>query len=83
MAESATDMQMAAIRAASIVKFHAAARGPFVARSASDNTDEWPHWFVADRNGVNVVEYLEPELGGYLPFVPRIEAERLASVANG
>lgn len=22
----------------------------FFARSASDNTDEWPFWFVADRN---------------------------------
>ena len=78
-----TDAQMASIHAASIAKFHAAARGPFNARSASDTTDYWPHWFVADRNGINLIEYLAPELSGRLPFVPRAEAERLAGVANG
>jgi hypothetical protein len=78
-----TDTYMASIRATSIAKFNAADRGPFVARSASDRTDDWPRWFVADRNGINVVEYLAPELAGRLPLVPRIEAERLAGVANG
>jgi hypothetical protein len=78
-----TDAQMTAIRSASVAKFHAAARGPFIARSASDRTDDWDHWFVADRNGINVLEYLAQERQGQLPFVPRIEAERLAGAANG
>lgn len=79
----ATDTQMASIRAASTARFNASSRGPFVARSASDRTDDWPHWFVADASGVNVIEYLAADRVGRLPFVPRIEAERLASVANG
>lgn len=25
----------------------------YYARSASDKTEDWPFWFVADRNGIN------------------------------
>jgi hypothetical protein len=25
--------------------------GPYVARSASDNTDDWPYWYVAGPDG--------------------------------
>ena len=34
--------------------------GRYCARSASDNTDDWPYWFVADgnRGGLNVTAEL-------------------------
>jgi len=56
--------------------------GPFTARSASDKTDDWPHWFVADGRGINVTVHLMPELRGYLPFVPKGMAIELAEAAN-
>lgn len=55
---------------------------PFTARSASDKTDEWPFWFVADRNGVNRTVELYPKLTGYLPFVPKSLAHEIADNAN-
>lgn len=57
----------------------------YYARSASDKTNDWPSWFVADRerSGLNVTVGLEPSLRGHLPFVPRSVAEQLAERANG
>jgi hypothetical protein len=61
----------------------------YYARSASDRTDDWPYWFVADtqKGGLNVTAELvrqhlnvNPE-GGTL--CSRGHAERLAIIANG
>jgi hypothetical protein len=61
----------------------------FYARSASDRTDDWPYWFVADsqKGGLNVTaklirRHLDPEhKRGVLCF--RRGAEYLAILANG
>lgn len=29
--------------------------GPFLAKSASDKTDKWPFWYVANKNNLNVL----------------------------
>ena len=54
------------------------------ARSASDRTDDWPFWFVADQDqgGLNVTVALVPEMRGFMPFLPRPIAEELARFAN-
>jgi hypothetical protein len=54
----------------------------YYARSASDKTDDWPLWFVANQQGINVTVQLFPELSGRLPFVPKHVAVLLADVAN-
>lgn len=56
----------------------------FFARSASDRTDDWPHWYVADRAAaeLNVTVQLLPALRGSMPFLPRQAAEELARLAN-
>lgn len=55
---------------------------PFTARSASDTTDDWPFWFVADSAGLNVTVDLFPALSGSLPFLSREEATDLAKRNN-
>lgn len=57
----------------------------YYARSASDKTDEWPLWYVADRHqsGLNVTKTLAPEQVGYLPFVSKDAAQKIAETANG
>lgn len=57
----------------------------YFARSASDNTDDWPFWYVADRtlSNLNVTVRLMPALRGYMPFLSRDKAEELAHKANG
>lgn len=57
----------------------------YYARSASDKTDEWPFWYVADRqqSGLNVTKALASEQVGYLPFVSREAAIKIAETANG
>ena len=61
----------------------------YYARSASDRTDDWPYWFVADsqKGGLNVTAVL---LRQHLNVDPkgktlcqRDTAERLAILANG
>jgi len=49
----------------------------YYARSASDNTDDWPFWFIADREqgGLNVMVDLLPQFKGYMPFTSRGHAE--------
>ncbi len=56
----------------------------YYARSASNRTDDWPYWYVADRErgNLNVTVELRPEMLGYLPFLPRDMAEKLAANAN-
>ena len=56
----------------------------YYARSASDNTDDWPFWFVADikQGGLNVTVTLEPKIKGKLPFLPPWDAVKLAMKAN-
>lgn len=56
----------------------------FFARSAADDTDDWPFWFVADRSksGLNVTVELVPELRGYMPFLTRELALAVAARAN-
>lgn len=65
--------------------------GPrYYARSASDTTDDWPFWFVADyfQGGLNVVGPLMDQLfpgndrRGRV-FLSRYDAESLAAMANG
>lgn len=60
----------------------------YYARSASDKTDDWPWWFVADkyRGGLNVTQEVHKLLN--LPMEPgavlcvRAYAEQLAEEAN-
>jgi hypothetical protein len=60
----------------------------YYARIASDKTDNWPFWFVADssRGGLNVTPTLINDLSGHvmttLPFLPKSQAERLAEISN-
>jgi hypothetical protein len=56
----------------------------YFARSASDRTEEWPYWFVADRQkgGLNVTRSLVPSLAGYLPLLPKDLAMNVARTAN-
>jgi len=54
----------------------------YTARSASDKTNDWPFWFVADDRGLNVTVKLVPDLRGTMPFLPRSFAEAVATKAN-
>lgn len=60
----------------------------YFARSASDRTDDWPLWFVADRrkSGLNVtLSLIEKAFGRHvvgMPFLPREHAETLAEISN-
>jgi hypothetical protein len=56
----------------------------YYARSASDRTEDWPFWYVADsaKANLNVTVHFKPEMRGYLPFLPRDMAEELAQRAN-
>ena len=54
----------------------------YYAKSASDKTDDWPYWFVANQSGVNVTVQLLPELSGYMPFLPKEVAVLLAEKSN-
>ena len=62
--------------------------GRFYARSASDRTEDWPFWFVADSNkgGLNVTGPLFEKLTGERAhgavFAPRDEAKLIAAHAN-
>ncbi len=64
--------------------------GRFYARSASDRTDDWPFWFVADadRDGLNVtneliVRFVSPTYKrDGLPFLTREASEALAAKAQ-
>lgn len=62
--------------------------GRFYARSASDKTDDWPFWFVADRRrgDLNVTAELICELVYPLHkgaiFLPQKAATLLADKAN-
>jgi hypothetical protein len=61
----------------------------YYARSARDDTDDWPFWFVADaqKGGLNVTaelirHYVNPDhIGGV--FCSRNDAEFLEILANG
>ena len=60
----------------------------YYARSASDKTENWPFWFVADRNrgGLNVTAelvraHISPDYAG-LPLTHRTLAEKIAGIAN-
>lgn len=62
----------------------------YYARSASDRTDDWPYWYVADREqgGLNVTVRLAREVWGLdrsamLPFMNINDAMALADEANG
>lgn len=60
----------------------------FIARSASDKTEDWPFWFVADNShgGLNVTLALIEKLFGQrpvcMPFLPRESAIALAEQAK-
>ena len=61
----------------------------YYARSASDRTDDWPFWFVADtqKGGLNVTaELVRQHLNVHhkgATLCTRGYAERLAILANG
>lgn len=62
--------------------------GRYYARSASDNRDDWPFWFVADgeRGGLNVTadlirQHTDPGHKGGV-FMSDFEALELAMKAN-
>ncbi len=57
------------------------------ARSASDRTDDWPFWYVADERGLNITQQLTglPRFAGAFslqPFLLRHQAEALAQSVN-
>jgi hypothetical protein len=54
-------------------------RGPYSARSASDNTEDWPLWYVAGADGrINGMRFqAQPGL-----FTSRDEAEAIAAALN-
>jgi len=57
---------------------------PYIARSASDTSDDWPFWYVADDSGVRNVMTLpkdHPHRGAVL--TDRETAERLAKEWSG
>lgn len=60
----------------------------YVARSASDKTDEWPFWFIADRHqgNRNVFAPLMEKAFGVpwttMPFGPRDFVQKIAALAN-
>lgn len=57
----------------------------YFARSASDNTDDWPYWFVADghKGGLNVTTQLSAHHNkGKQPFMSPWDAVKLAMKAN-
>lgn len=60
----------------------------FFARSASDRTDDWPNWYIADRakGELNVTREKAAEVGVGLPelalFVSRNTAERIDRSLN-
>lgn len=54
--------------------------GPFYARSASDNTDDWPFWYVAGPDKrLNVLSFKDQ---GGAKFTSRKRAEEIAEAAN-
>ena len=54
--------------------------GPYKARSASDNTDDWPFWYVAGPDGrLNVLGFTDKS--GAI-FTDRESAERYAMTGN-
>lgn len=56
----------------------------YFARSASDNTDDWPYWFVADsmKGGLNVTATLDRKLKGGHGFLPPWDAVKLSMASN-
>ena len=53
--------------------------GPYIARSASDNTDDWPYWYVAGEDGrYNGLILRAPGA----KFVDRAAAETIATALN-
>ena len=61
----------------------------YIARSASNRTDDWPFWFVADtqRGGLNVTaelirQHMNPDHAGAV-LCDRSGATVLAILANG
>lgn len=63
---------------------HSEEEARYYARSGSDRTDDWPFWFVADREqgGLNVTVRVFPAMRGCWPFLPRSVAEEVAKYAN-
>ena len=56
----------------------------YLAHSASDRTDDWPFWYVADttRGALNVTVKLKPEMLGHQPFLCKADAIALAAEHN-
>lgn len=59
--------------------FAATRPGPYVARSASDRTDDWPYWYVHGADGVNCVRW---HAHPFALFMSRAEALAVAAALN-
>jgi hypothetical protein len=53
--------------------------GPYVARSASDKTEDWPFWFVHGADGMNCARFADNPLA---IFMPRELAMQVAEALN-
>jgi hypothetical protein len=60
-----------------MIEYRLRGKGPYTARSASDNTDEWPYWYVTNDGRTNILEFP----GGRV-FTTRAWAEEIAKDAN-
>lgn len=54
-------------------------RGPYVAKSASEKTEDWPFWYVCGPDGINCLRF--PREPGAV-FTSRSAAEWIADDAN-
>lgn len=55
----------------------------YIARSASDHTDNWPYWYICTtESGLNITTDLLPCLRGYMPFISKDAAIALADSLN-
>lgn len=48
------------------VRYGLRGEGPFIARSASDKTDDWPFWYVSGPDGRRNVLYSPDQAGAVL-----------------
>lgn len=56
---------------------------PFIARSAANNTDDWPYWYVRTKDSnLNGLHVYGPYTGMGLKFVDRASAREIADLLN-
>jgi hypothetical protein len=60
-----------------MIEYRLRGKGPYTARSASDDTDNWPFWYVTNDGRTNILEFT----GGAV-FTTRSGAEYIAAEQN-